>query len=93
MPSVDTTHPYDVSWMEERVDSVPYRNGLYKFCCFMLGRAKKKMTYNDIFVLLYGLHKRKAGSDEAKRLALQEVVGIYEHLNNKLPEMKRLNDK
>lgn len=81
--------PYDLSWMDERIERVEHSNWLYKFCCFFLFRARKKLSYNEMFVLLYGLNRKLLGHDDARKYAMAQVVDIYKYLNNnKLPNMK-----
>ena len=76
---------YNLDWMDGTVESVPSMNWLYRLCCILL--FKKRMTYNELYVLLYGINKRKIGEDNAKRLAMNQVLKTYKHLNNnKLPE-------
>jgi hypothetical protein len=74
--------------MDETIYSVPNGNWLYRFCCFFLFKAKKKLTYNEMYLLLYGLHRRKLGEDLAKRFAFERILAIYQHQNNnKLPNI------
>ena len=82
-----TNKKYDLSWMEGTVESVPSMNWLYRICCILLFR--KRMTYNELFMLLYGINKRALGEQDAKILAMNQVLKTYKHLNNnKLPERK-----
>ena len=78
---------YNLTWMDETIERVPKLNWLYKFCCFMLLKSKKKMTYNEMFMLLYGLNRRKLGESKAKQYALAQTAIIYQFQNNKLPNM------
>lgn len=78
---------YNLTWMDETIERVPKLNWLYKFCCFMLFKAKKKMTYNEMFVLLYGLNRRKLGDLKAKHYALAQIALIYQFQNNKMPNI------
>ena len=49
-------------------------------------RWKRKLTYKDLFLLLYGVNRNKMGDKEAKEFALYKIVEIYKSLNNKLPK-------
>ena len=71
------------NWMDERIDRVPYSNWLYKW--FLL-KPRTKLTYNEMFVLLYGLNKKALSKDEAREFAFKQIINIYKYLNNnKLP--------
>ena len=72
----------DVTWMEERIDRVPKANWLYKFCCLFLFRWRKKLTYNEMYLLLYGLNKKALGERDAKRFAWYQIVDIRNFQNN-----------
>lgn len=72
-------------WLNETVVSVPYYNWLYKIVCFLFGKRKKKMTYQELFLLLYGLNRNKVGDKKAKEMALYKIVEFYKTINNKLP--------
>ena len=75
-------------WLNETVESVEHSNWLYKFCCFFLGRRKKKLTYSELFMVLYGLNKNGLGPEEAKKFAMEKLVEIYKWNNNKEPDIE-----
>ena len=75
----------DTTWMEDRVQSVEHSNWLYKLCCFFLGRKKTNLTYKELFLVIYGINRRKMGDKEAKTYAMNEILKTYKFHNNKLP--------
>ena len=40
---------YELSWMDNKVESVPVKNNLYKFICFISFRRKRKFTFKELF--------------------------------------------
>ena len=82
----------DTLWMEETVQSVEHANWLYRFCCFLLGKKKKKLTYKELFLLLYGINRRKMGDKEAKTFAMNQILKTYKFHNNKLPNGIKENE-
>mgnify|MGYP003468652169 FL=1 len=49
-------------------------------------RWRRKLTYKDLFLLLYGVNRNKVGDKQAKEISLYKVVEIYQANNNKLPK-------
>ena len=84
--------PLDLSWMEEKVNSVEHANWLYNLCCFLLGKRKEKLSYRELFLIIYGLNKRKIGEEEAKKYAINQILKTYKYHNNKLPKDIEEND-
>ena len=82
----DLTHEQEetIAWTRETVENVPTKRWFYKVICFIMG--KKKLTYQDMFLIFYGLHKNKLGEKESKEIATQRIISLYEYNNNKLPE-------
>jgi len=77
----------DNEWLYETITEIKGSNWLYKLLCFIMGRRKKKMTYNEYFLLLYGLNRRKLGEQKAKEMSLNRILTIYKELhNNQLPK-------
>lgn len=74
-------------WLNEHIPYLRKNNWLYRFVCFCLGKSKSKLTYQEMFVLLYGLNRNKLGEKVAKEKAAKEILSIYKiHHKNKLPE-------
>lgn len=84
IPELTPEQEEEIAWTREEVTDVPTKRWLYKAACFFLGR--KKMTYQEMFMLLYGMYKKQLGEKKAKEFAGQRIIGIYEYNNNKLPE-------
>ena len=76
----------DLEWMHEKVTTIKNHEFLYKFMCFFTFRARRKMTYSELFLIFYGLHKRKIGDRKAKELSLNTIIKIYTENNGKKPE-------
>ncbi len=84
MPELTPEQEEEIAWTKEIVETVPTKRWLYRIACFLQG--KKKMTYQEMFMLLYGINKKSLGEKAAKEFAAQKIIGIYEFNNNKLPE-------
>jgi hypothetical protein len=84
IPELTSDEERDIAWTGEEIESVPSWGWMYRFVCFML--RKKKLTYREMFMLLYGINKKSLGEREAKEFATQRIIAIYEYNNNKLPE-------
>lgn len=79
--------PNQQLWLKEAIDTIPGSEKLYKFVCFMLGKWKRKMSYQEYFLLLYGLNRRKLGERKSKEMALARILQIYKELHdNNLPK-------
>lgn len=74
-------------WLQERIPKLDKMNWLYQFVCFFMGKRKNKLTYKDMYLLLYGLNRNKIKNEkEVKELSMLKVLEIYKSLhNNKLP--------
>lgn len=83
----------ETEWLNETVEKVDKCNWLYKFICFCLGKRKKKLTYQELFLFLYGLNRKKLGERKAKELSMKRIIEIYKYLHdNKLPKGMEGND-
>ena len=45
-----------MEWFDEKVERVKDDKFLYKFICFFLGGPKKRLSYKELFILIYGLN-------------------------------------
>lgn len=72
-----------IGWTNEKVEKLPSGNGVYKLACIMLG--KKRMTYQELYLIAYGSKKGELGEDKAKDLAIKDIIRIYEYNNGHLP--------
>ena len=71
-----------MAWMDEIVPSLERGNWLYKLICFFLGKRRSKMSYKEIYALIYELNKNNLGEEEAKKVAIIRVVELYKHNHN-----------
>lgn len=83
-PRLTEEQERDIAWTKEEINDVPSFRWIYKIACFLIG--KKRMTYQEMFLLYYGMYKRKIGSDGAKKYAVENIVALYEYNNGKTPE-------
>lgn len=84
-----------MEWFDEKIERIKDDKFLYKFICFFLGGPKKRLSYKELFVLIYGLNRRKLGEEKSKKLAMNRILKIYKDLhNNNLPkEVEGYDDK
>ena len=75
----------DFEWMKETIERVPKANWLYKLICFLTGRRKKKMTYEEMYLFLREMNKGKLPEHEVDKLAFKRIVEIYEFQNKIVP--------
>lgn len=77
----------NVTWMNETIPDMKKGNWFYRFICFCMGKRKKKLTYNDMFILIYGVNLKEYGEDGAKKIALNQILNLYkENHNGQLPD-------
>lgn len=84
----------NVEWLNEKIPYLDHANWLYKIICFLMGRIKHKLTYWEMYLILYGTNRGKRFSEEdAKRLSMLRTIEIYKfHHNNKLPNGVKYDD-
>ena len=75
---------YDLSWMEEKLETVPVKQKLYKFICFISFRRKRKFTFKEMFVMMRNLNK-KFGERESSEIAMYKTLELYNYQNGKYP--------
>ena len=76
----------NTEWMNETVAKINGHKFFYNFVCFFMGRYRKKMTYKELFLLYYGLHRNSIGEIDSKKKALQTVLKIYKENNGYYPK-------
>lgn len=83
----------DVKWMDEKIENFPGKKGYYRLMCFLLG--KKKLTYSDLYVITYSIHKNKFKDNELslKEKIIKDLAMIYYYNNKKLPNGFEFTDK
>ncbi len=83
-----------MDWFEEKIETIKGDKFLYKFVCFFLGGPKKRLSYKELYLLLFGLNKKRCGTEKAKKLAMSRVLDIYAELhNNEYPKDYKDDDK
>ena len=69
--------------MDEKIDRIYKNNWVYKIACFFIGH---KMSYKEMYLILENLNIKNLGQEESKKRSFEEILKIYQFLNNKLPE-------
>ena len=54
-----------MEWLNEKVESLPNGNKLYKIICFLLGKRKKKMNYKEIYLIVQRLNEKRLGKEKS----------------------------
>lgn len=75
----------NIKWMDEKINSLPKNNGIYKFVCLFLG--KKKLSYKEMYLLLFNINKSKMDETKCKEIVMNELINIYYFNNKKLPNL------
>lgn len=77
---------FNISWMDETIEQLPKSQRMYRLCCYML--LKRRMTYSNMYVLIYALNKNKYKDKETelKEKIIKELAAIYLYNNNTLPD-------
>lgn len=80
-----------MEWFEEKIEYIEGDKFLYKLVCFCLKGPKKRLSYKELYLLLYGLNRRKLGNKKAKEMAIKRIVEIYKsHHDNNEPNIDNL---
>ena len=73
-----TSRTGSTDWLKE----IAVKKGVgpfqFRIVAFLMGRWRKGLTYNDVFLLVYGLNKRKLGDVEAKKVAASAIMELSE---------------
>lgn len=78
-----------MEWFEEKIEYIEGDKFLYKLVCFCLKGPKKRLSYKELYLLLYGINKHKLGEEKAKKKAMERILEIYKsHHNNNEPNFK-----
>ena len=84
VPELTIEGQKDIEWTWDKIEKVPTKQWLYNVICFLL--RKKKLTYQEMFLVLYGIFFKKFGEKKSKELAVERLIAIYEFNNGVLPE-------
>ena len=73
-----------MEWFDEKIEYIKGDKFLYKIICFCLKGPKKRLSYKELYMLLYSLNQRKLGLENAKKKAMERIIEIYKfhHENN-----------
>ena len=83
----------NLSWMDKKVESVPVKNNLYRFICFISFRRKRKFTFKELFLIIRNLNN-KFGEVQSFNLAMYKILKIYKHQYNEYPDgFREKNDR
>lgn len=84
---------YNATWMDEVIEQVPGNQGRYRLLCLLL--FKRRMTYANMYVFTYALHKNKFKDNEQvlKGKILKDLALIYYYNNKKLPDGFEIEEK
>jgi len=78
----------DNSWMRETIPYLPNGNWIYRVVCFFLGKRKKKLSYQEMYLLLKELNKNKFSDEVCKQKVMEKIIDIYKYFhNNKIPNV------
>jgi hypothetical protein len=80
-----------MEWFDEKIEKINDDKFLYKIVCFLLGGPKYRLSYKNLYLILYGLNRGKLGEEKAKKKAMERVIKIYKsHHNNNEPNIDNL---
>lgn len=80
-----------MEWFDEKIEYIDGDRFLYKIVCFFLGGFKKRLTYKELYILLYHLNKHKLGEEKSKKKSMQRILKIYSHFhNNEIPNVEKI---
>lgn len=80
-----------MEWFNEKIEKINDDKFLYKIICFFLGGPKHRLSYKELYLLLFGINRRKLGDEKAKIKAMERIIEIYKsHHNNNTPNIDNL---
>lgn len=75
-----------MEWFNEKIEYLEGDKFLYRLVCFFIGGPKKRLSYKELYILLYYINKPKLGEKKSKRLSMNKILKIYSYFhNNKIP--------
>lgn len=78
-----------MEWFNEKIEYIKDDKFLYKLVCFFLKGPKKRLSYKELYLLLYGLNRQKLGEYNARKKAMGKIIEIYKtHHNNNEPNFE-----
>lgn len=83
-----------MEWFNEKIEYIKGDKFLYKLVCFCLKGPKKRLSYKELYILLYSLNKGLLGDKNAKKKSIERIVEIYKsHHDNKEPNFEFNDDE
>ena len=80
-----------MEWFDEKIESINDDKYIYRFICFLMGGFKHRLTYKELYLLLYGLNRRKLGEKNAKKKSMERIIEIYKsHHDNNIPNIDNI---
>lgn len=73
----------ELKWTNDKLEKVPYKNWLYKLFCYLTFR--KRMTYKEMYLILYEINRETDGEEKAKKRAFERITEFYEYNNGHRP--------
>ena len=67
--------------MKEKIPYIPNGDWIYKVVCFILGKRKQKMSYQELYLLLKHLNEKALGEEVAAKKSMERILDIYRHFH------------
>ena len=74
-----------LEWTDERLPKLPKNNLMYFLFCLFTFRARRKMTYKEMYLLMSEINRKTLGQEESKKLAFRRIMDFYEYNNGHRP--------
>lgn len=88
----DIDYSINLEWLNEKIHEIKNHKFLYFFMRLCLFKLIRKLTYKDLYLIFYGIEKKKIGEKIAKKKALSRVLKVYMDNNDgKLPKVYEKN--
>lgn len=76
-----------MEWFDEKIEYIEGDRFLYKLICFFLGGPKKRLSYKELYIILYNINKGKLGIETAKKKSMNKILKIYAYFHdNNIPK-------
>lgn len=75
----------NLEWTKERLKKLPRNNFMYFLFCLFTFRPRKKMTYQEMYLLMVEVNRKTLGEEKAKRMAFRRIIEFYEYNNGNRP--------
>lgn len=74
----------NLSWLDKKVETIENHKLLYFFIRLFLFKIKRKLKYKELYLIFYGIERKKYGEEMAKKIALNRTLKVYMDNNNGL---------